>query len=112
MKQDPVTDKQESTPPLFGVRALFLVAGARDALSEGEVDKAVRRHVRGDWGSATAQERALNEEALRTGNGPLVSVFFSASGERFWVHTTEERETFVSLVPEEWEKLTDDPEIP
>lgn len=108
MKNDPIT----RSAPLFGVRSLFLVAGARHALSKEEVEQALRRHVRGDWGNVTADERSLNEEALRTGQGPLVSVFLTASGERFWVHTTEERETFVSLVPDEWEKLTDDPEIP
>lgn len=99
----------EKPMPLFRIRRLLLVAGAEDEIPRDEVYAAVERHVRGDWGEASQEERTTNDDALLTGRGMLVSVFRSRSGLRFWVHTTEEKETFVALVPDEWEEPAANP---
>lgn len=57
----------------------------------------IRRHFDGDWG---AGDSILNERALETGAGEVISVWFE-DDDRVWVVSENEKQTRV-IVPSEW----------
>lgn len=66
----------------------------------------VNRHVCGDWGESSPQDRALNDEALQDGSR-LLSAYAVAGGHRIWVITEAaddqgRRESTTILLPEEY----------
>jgi hypothetical protein len=44
------------------------------------------RHVRGDWGNLSADDRALNDEAVQDGSR-IVSAYLTRIGTKIWVIT-------------------------
>lgn len=44
-------------------------------LDQDHVDACLQRHLQGDWGSVALGDWAVNEQALETGAGFLLSVF-------------------------------------
>ena len=66
----------------------------------------VNRHVCGDWGALSPQDRSLNDEALQDG-ARIISAYAVAGGQRIWIITDaadEEgrRESTTILLPEEY----------
>jgi hypothetical protein len=69
-------------------------------LSAEEIQNALSRHSRGEWGDCDPNHRAKNELALRD-HMRLISVFHSNRGERFCVVTDSERLSTTVLLHEE-----------
>jgi hypothetical protein len=44
------------------------------------------RHVRGDWGDLSADDRALNDEAVQDGSR-ILSAYVTRAGEKIWIIT-------------------------
>lgn len=88
--------------------AIALTDGAL-ALAMGRgVDLAppLLRHLAGDWGDLDAEDRLVNEAALRTG-GRLFGVYRVIQTESIWIITEPanawgERSTTTLLVPDEY----------
>lgn len=59
------------------------------------------RHQQGDWGEVTPAHGAANLLAFIT-DGPILSVYATALGERFWVVTEPDRSATYLLVPGEY----------
>jgi hypothetical protein len=59
------------------------------------------RHVRGDWGDLTEDDRQENELSLREGFR-LLSVYHTQFGERLWVITEADRSVTTLLLPEDY----------
>ena len=67
---------------------IVITPGAQTAAREsGERPYAyLWRHINGDWGDLTPEDRRANEEALNTG-ARLISAYVLRSGVRIWIIT-------------------------
>ena len=59
------------------------------------------RHVRNDWGEVCADDWALNDESLDSGDR-LLSAYRTAKGERIWVITESSRDVTTLLLPDDY----------
>ena len=75
--------------------------GALGALAQTDIVAAIRRHTSGDWGEVDADDKAANDDALRSGER-LLSAFRSAGGTTFWVITEADRSVTTVLLPDEY----------
>ena len=63
----------------------------------------LKRHLSGDWGELCAEDRALNDEALRTGEARLFSSYPLPDGSgALWVITEWDRSVTTLLLPSEY----------
>ena len=74
---------------------------ALGAVSKPDIVAALRRHAVGDWGDVTPDDRAANDDALRSGER-LLSVYRTASGTTFWVLTEADRSVTTVLLPDDY----------
>lgn len=80
--------------------------GAVAALAEAQAAVLLDRHVRGDWGTLDAHDRAANDDALLEG-GRLLSAYTLRTGETVWVLTGADRAHTVVLLPSEYDRAPD-----
>ncbi len=71
------------------------------ALTQADIVAALRRHAAGDWGDVDADDRAANDDALRTGER-LLSAYRTANGTAFWVITEADRTVTTVLLPDDY----------
>ncbi|TXT28366.1 MAG: type I restriction-modification system methyltransferase subunit [Rhodocyclaceae bacterium] len=81
----------KSSSPLFGVGRIHATHGALMALGDVEdVMDLVRRHVAGDWGDLSAEERAANDSAVLEQVGRVFSAY-DVANQRLCVVTAADR---------------------
>ena len=93
-----------STPrsgPRFDLGRIVITSNAASVLPNHEVIDALRRHVRGDWGTLGAEDWVANERALSEGSR-LLSAYSSRCGIRFWIITEADRSVTTVLLPEDY----------
>ncbi len=78
-----------------------ITANAKATLSDVDVEVALMRHERGDWGIVDDHDKEANERALQNGDR-LLSVFRSEAGDRFYVITEWDRSATTVLLPEDY----------
>ncbi|MEZ6063979.1 MAG: hypothetical protein R3C19_26845 [Planctomycetaceae bacterium] len=86
-------------PPLFTAGRVLVADSVRTVVGDAELQSALQRHVRGDWGDADHRRVQLNETAL-AGRGVLQSVYDSQQAYRFKVVTEPDR-SFTCVLPAE-----------
>ncbi|HLY73740.1 MAG TPA: hypothetical protein VKU80_06435 [Planctomycetota bacterium] len=59
------------------------------------------RHVAGDWGEVSEEDRVENEVSLLNGYR-LLSAYRTKMGERLWILTEADRSQTTILLPEEY----------
>ncbi len=74
---------------------------ALGAVSQPDIAAALRRHAVGDWGDVTPDDRAANDDALRS-EERILSVYRSATGTTFWVLTEADRSATTVLLPDDY----------
>lgn len=74
---------------------------ALGTVSQPDIVAALRRHAVGDWGNVTPDDRAANDDALKSGER-LLSVYQSATGTTFWVLTEADRSATTVLLPDDY----------
>lgn len=74
---------------------------ALGAVSHPDIVAALRRHAVGDWGEVDPDDRAANDDALKSGER-LLSVYRSATGTTFWVLTEADRSATTVLLPDDY----------
>ena len=74
---------------------------ALGAVSQPDIVAALRRHAAGDWGDVTPDDRAANDDALKSGER-ILSVYQSATGTTFWVLTEADRSATTVLLPDDY----------
>jgi hypothetical protein len=84
----------------FPLGQTLATVGVLRILSAEEIQNALSKHSRGEWGDCDPNHRAKNELALRD-HMRLISVFHSTRGERFCVVTDSERLSTTILLQEE-----------
>lgn len=72
--------------------------GVREAVSEEVLSAALERHLNGDWGDVSDNDRAANKRALRDGTR-LLSVYHAPDKTKFYVITEADRSTTTVLLP-------------
>ena len=70
-------------------------------ISSEEIQRALQRHVIGDWGELDAEDKKSNDEALQSGER-LLSAYKSATGTKFWIITESDRSVTTILLPEDY----------
>ena len=92
----------------FPLGQLLATPGALDALAESGQSPAVflLRHVQGDWGDMSADDKRLNDEALIDGSR-IMSAYHTSKNVRIWIITEASDENghrcaTTALLPEEY----------
>jgi hypothetical protein len=85
----------------FAAGRLVATPGALGALSESDIEDALRRHLAGDWGDLSDADWAENEAALEYGDR-LLSAYRARGGQKFWVLTEADRSVTTVLLPSEY----------
>lgn len=88
---------------LFELERVVATPGALATLVEsGEAPHLyLGRHVTGDWGDVSREDKAANTLALVTGER-LLSSYRTATGAKLWVITEADRSSTCILLPEEY----------
>lgn len=95
--------QQTEPKPLFDLGQLVATAGALTALEksgQSPVDF-LSRHVTGDWGELTEDDRKENQLSVEKGLR-ILSSYKTNAGERLWVITEGSRCHTTILLPEEY----------
>lgn len=87
--------------PRFPLGQICATPAALDALSPEDIQSALGRHVRGDWGDVCREDKDLNEMALLSGTR-LLSSYQNQAGRKFWIITEADRSLTTVLLPEDY----------
>jgi hypothetical protein len=90
--------------PLFSLGQAVATPGALAALEKaGQTPlEFLARHVRGDWGELSEEERKENQFSLERGCRLLSSYRTDASDTKLWVITEADRSVTTILLPDEY----------
>ena len=100
---------QRTTKRLFDLGVIVATPGALEATSHEYRLACLKRHVTGDWGCTCAEDRAVNDDAVKTGERILSaypldpakpSEGFGAN--TLWIITERDRSVTTFLLPEEY----------
>ena len=85
----------------FSPGRLVATPGVLAAISRHELFAAYYRHLRCDWGIVCAEDKRLNDAALKCGE-QLLSAYQTADGVKFWIITKADRTATTVLLPQEY----------
>lgn len=85
-------------PVRFHAGAIHVTPSIQRLFDQSEVENAVKKHYRGDWGRLSFEDARRNEMAIEKG-GRITSSFVSKNGIRFWVTTEPDRSKTTVLLP-------------
>jgi hypothetical protein len=86
--------------PVVDLGLVLATPGILRELDEAWVAELLARHQGGDWGDVGAEDRHLNDRALRSG-GRLFSAYYTEAG-RVWIITEADRSATTVLLPSEY----------
>lgn len=73
-----------------------------EAINEEDVQKALIRHLRGDWGELDDEDRKANDRALKSGEERMLSAYKDRHGTKFWIITEWDRSLTTILLPSDY----------
>lgn len=84
-----------------------MTRGVNDRVAEDTkfarfVTDSLRRHIRGDWGDMTPEDKEENEHALKEGNLRLFSAYENLELPKIWIITESDRSATTVLFPDEY----------
>lgn len=90
-------------PPLFSLGQVVATPGALRALEDAgqSTDEFLNRHLSGDWGNLSEQDRKENDFSLIY-DYRILSVYILRSGIKIWIITEADRSSTTILLPEEY----------
>ena len=88
-------------PPKFSLGRTVATPNALANISHDEIQNALSRHVRGDWGTLDAEDLQSNERALQFG-GRLFSSYLTGQNVKFYVITECDRSVTTVLLPKDY----------
>ncbi len=97
---------RRTTPVSFPLGQVVATPHALESVPGNQVQAALGRHARGDWGDVCDDDWEANESALQDGSR-LFSVYHTAEGVKFWMITeaTDDggnRSATTVLLPEDY----------
>lgn len=89
--------------PLFPLGQIVATPAALTTLAEAAQVPAefLNRHVQGDWGEVCADDKALNDEAIKDGSR-ILSAYRTKLGAKIWIITEADRSSTCILLPDEY----------
>jgi hypothetical protein len=90
--------------PRFKPGYVVMTIGIADLVRQGLLDPALylRRHLDGDWGDLSDNDRRQNDAALKSGEDRLFSSYPIAPNLRLWIITEWDRSATTLLLPSEY----------
>ena len=85
----------------FSLGELVATRAALELLTLDDIDHALARHHRGDWGDLGAEDHAENELSLEKGFR-LFSVYHGGNGTKFYIITEHDRSVTTVLLPSDY----------
>lgn len=85
----------------FALGRILATPGALEILTLDQVRTCLVRHVSGDWGDLSEQDKAENELSVAQ-NFRILSAYNLPDGEKIWVITEADRSATTLLLPEEY----------
>jgi hypothetical protein len=88
---------------LFRLGAVIMTPGAKELTEELGIDpaKLLARHVTGDWGDMTGEDKQANNEALQDG-GRIFSAYKLVDDHKLWIITEADRSVTTILLLSEY----------
>lgn len=86
---------------LFQPGQIVATRGALSVLSIEDIRKALGRHLSGDWGDLSAEDKQENDFSVNNGFR-IISSYSSKKGVKFWIITEADRSATTVLLPEEY----------
>jgi lipocalin len=89
--------------PLFPLGQIVATPGALEALNNARQSPVefLARHAQGDWGEVCAEDRVLNDEAVKDGSR-ILSAYRTKLEVKIWVITEADRSSTCLLLPDEY----------
>lgn len=87
--------------PRFSLGQVYITPSAMKEIPAPDIEKALRRHVRGDWGELCEEDRRANDASL-TSACRLLSAYRASNGVKFWIITEAGRGATTVLLPEDY----------
>lgn len=90
----------------FSLGQVVMTAGIANFVNEiginGELElsRLIGRHVNGDWGDVSEDDKVMNDEAVKDGDRIMSS--YKLNGETIWVVTEWDRSVTTVLFPDEY----------
>src|SRR5579863_5910978 len=102
-KSRSIVMQQTERKPLFDLGQLVATPGALAALEKSGQNPIdfLSRHVTGDWGELSDDDRKENQFSLEKGFR-LLSSYTTNAGDRLWVITESDRQHTTLLLPDEY----------
>ena len=88
-------------PGKFYLGKLLSTRGVEATIAIEDVEKAIDRHLYGDWGDLDPADWEENELSLKEGFR-LLSAYHDRNGVKFWIITEADRSVTTVLLPEEY----------
>ncbi len=85
----------------FPLGQLVATPAAFGALTQADIQTALARHFRGDWGNLGEEDKTENELSLTNGFR-LISAYEGANGTKFWIITEADRSYTTVLLPSDY----------
>ena len=92
-----------ATSPLFPLGDLVATPGALSLLERYRINplSLLARHLQGDWGNVSDDDRAANDDAVRLGNR-ILSSYSLGENDKVWIITEHDRSSSCILLPSEY----------
>jgi hypothetical protein len=84
----------------FSPGRMVITRAAQEEIPELTVHQALRRHLQGDWGDLSEEDKQSNEEALKDG-GRLFSSYV-VNELKFWIITEADRSATTVMLPSDY----------
>ena len=83
---------------------VVMTLGVNELVRQGLIHPVsfLRRHLRGDWGDLSENDRRQNNTALKSGEDRLFSSYRVSSGLKLWIITEWDRSVTTLLLPDEY----------
>ena len=85
----------------FDLGIIVVTPAAEECIDRPDIDEALGRHARGDWGDLNPDDCRQNELALREGSR-LLSAYSDRRDTRFWIITEADRSVTTILLPDDY----------
>jgi hypothetical protein len=94
---------EEQPQPLFPLGQVVATSGALEALRETEQDplELLTRHVTGDWGDLSEEDKEENEFSVDR-QLRILSAYKLSTGTKIWVISEADRSATTFLLPEDY----------
>jgi hypothetical protein len=87
--------------PTFPLGQLVATPNALEHITQNDIMAALQRHVTGDWGDISAEDKLLNDRAVVEGTR-ILSAYRAANGTKFWIITEAGFSATTILLPEDY----------